>query len=194
MFLCLRKGVLLLIEGGIIFVGCILDDPLAFPDLCCKSMVVFVEASDILVVVVVLEGRDQSSDDDILLQPFQFIDLLRYGCLDQYSDRLLEGSGGKPRISEQRNLGESEQKLGSDCLLHPISRHLIILLLEFDDIDDISREEGSVSGIRNLYLGEHLSDDELDMLRVDRLPLRGVDLLDVVDDVRLGLERSGDIH
>ena len=56
-------------------------------------------------------------------------------------------------------------------------------ILEVDPVDLLALEEVGVAGVVDLDLLQHLPDDHLDMLVVDRHALQPVDLLDLVDEV-----------
>ena len=54
-------------------------------------------------------GRDQLTDDDILLQADQRIDLALDGCFGEDTGGFLEGSRRHERLSSQRCLGNTQQ-------------------------------------------------------------------------------------
>src|SRR5439155_11654005 len=61
----------------------------------------------------------------------------------------------------------------------------VVDLLEVEAIDELRREEVAVAGLVDPDLPEHLPDDDLDVLVVDRDALAAVDLLDFLDQVAL---------
>ena len=56
-------------------------------------------------------------------------------------------------------------------------------VLELEAVEELHRQKLGVTGLFDADLAEHLADDDLDVLVVDRHTLAPVDLLDLVDHV-----------
>ena len=59
------------------------------------------------------------------------------------------------------------------------------MLLELEAVDELGRQQVDVARLVDADLAEHLPDDDLDVLVVDRDALAPVDLLDLLDQVAL---------
>ena len=67
----------------------------------------------------------------------------------------------------------------------PSARTRLLYLLEIETIDQLGREQVGVARLVDADLAEHLPDDDLDVLVVDRDALALVDLLNFLDEVAL---------
>ena len=54
-------------------------------------------------------GRNELTDDDVLLEALQVVDLLAQGGFGKHAGGLLEGGCGQPGIGCQRSLGDAHQ-------------------------------------------------------------------------------------
>src|SRR5262245_50466907 len=140
------------------------------------------------VVLQASGGRDQLPDDHVLLQAHQPVALALEGGVGEHLGRLLEGGGREEGLGGERRLGDPE-----DDLLGPRRRlRLLALELLVDRVEDqavlqLTRQQlGRALGLHP-HLLQHLANDQLDVLVVDVDALRAVDLLDLGDDVDLGL-------
>src|SRR5438067_7014693 len=139
------------------------------------------------VVVETGPGRDQPADDHVLLQTAQLIGLAGDGRLGQHPGGLLEGGRRDEAVGRQRRLGDAEQHgLGGGRTL-ALAQHPLVLLLEDELVDQLAHHELGVAHLFDAHATQHLADDDLDVLVVDRHALQPVDLLDFVDQVALQL-------
>jgi hypothetical protein len=67
----------------------------------------------------------------------------------------------------------------------PPSRGPVVDLLEVQPVDQLGRQQLAVARLVDADLAEHLADDDLDVLVVDRDALAAIDLLDFLDEVAL---------
>ena len=131
-------------------------------------------------------GRDELADDDVLLEADQVVLGAVDGGLGQHPGRLLEG-----------RRGEEADDVLSDALVTPSrtvwavagsppsARTRLLCLLELEAVDQLGRQQVDVARLVDADLAEHLPDDDLDVLVVDRDALAPVDLLDLLDQVAL---------
>src|SRR4029077_18844921 len=121
--------------------------------------------------------------DHILLEPVERISLAVDRSFGEYARRLLERGGRDERAGLQRRLGDAEQdgmRLGAFLALLVRTR---VDLIELDLVDLLALDQLGLAGVVDLDLLQHLADDHLDMLVVDRHALQPIDLLDLVDQV-----------
>jgi hypothetical protein len=76
----------------------------------------------------------------------------------------------------------------------PSAFTLVVDPLELVAVDELARAGGRVALLVDADLLEHLADDQLDVLVVDVDALGLVDLLDLVDEVHLGLRPAADLE
>ena len=125
-------------------------------------------------------GRDQLSDNDVLLQTNQLVLPALDGRLGKHPGRLLEGRRGKPRISGQGGLGNPHE-FGS-----PLGRLVALVdeapvgVGEHPLVDLLAGEKLGVAWIPDPDSAGHLSYYQFDVLVVDRHTLVPVYLLDLV--------------
>src|SRR5258706_995644 len=128
-------------------------------------------------------GRDQAADDYVLLQALEEVDLAVDGGVGQHARGLLEGRGRDKRARLQRGFRDAEQdRLGGCWPLALLLEHRVHLV-ELDPIELLALDEVGVTDVGDLDLLQHLTDDHLDVLVVDRHALQPVDVLDLVDQV-----------
>ena len=108
------------------------------------------------------------------------------------------------RVVSWKEAADSHDSVASDALVMPMSSGrpeagvppsattATVLGLEQRTLDELARQELGVAGLDDRDPLEHLADDDLDVLVVDRHTLRAVDLLDLVDEVQLHLARAQD--
>ena len=70
----------------------------------------------------------------------------------------------------------------------------LVLVLELELVDLLAPEELGVARFGDADLAEHLADDDLDVLVVDRHALQAIDFLHLVDEVLLELLRAADVE
>ena len=69
--------------------------------------------------------------------------------------------------------------------LAALGQDAVVDLLEVEAIDQLGRQQVRVARLVDADLAQHLADDDLDVLVVDRHALAAVDLLDFLDQVAL---------
>src|SRR5690606_41358282 len=137
-------------------------------------------------------GRDELTDDDVLLETEQRVALTVNGVLGEHPGGLLEGGRGEPRFCGQRRLRDAEEDGTSRSGLAAFGHDAAVDLLELGTFDHFARQQLSVTGLEDVHPLEHLPHDDLDVLVVDRDTLRLVDLLDLGDEVLLHRARAED--
>src|SRR5207245_6160513 len=96
---------------------------------------------------------------------------------------LLERRGREERRRRERRLRHAEEyRLGRRRLATRRDRAGVDVL-ELEAIEELHREKLGVARLLDADLAEHLPDDDLDVLVVDRHALAAVDLLDLRDQV-----------
>src|SRR5881409_1791423 len=131
--------------------------------------------------------RDQAPDDDVLLEAAQLIRLAGDRRLGEHACRLLERGGRDEAVGRQRRLGDAEEHgLGRGGPL-ALSDDPLVLLLKRELVHELAHDELRVSDLLDADAPEHLPDDDLDVLVVDRDALQAVDLLHLVHQVALQL-------
>src|SRR4029079_2465610 len=128
-------------------------------------------------------GRNESPDDDVLLEALQHVGLTEDSSVGQYSGGLLEGGRRDEGAGLQARLGDAEQHRLPGRRLAPLRLDRGVGVLEVDPVHLLPLEEVGRAWIVHLGLLQHLPDDYLDMLVVDGDALQPVDLLDLVDEV-----------
>src|SRR3954452_8483896 len=140
-------------------------------------------------------GRDQLADDDVLLETDQVVAGAVDGGLREHPGRLLEGGRGEERRGVERRLGHAEQHGLRRRRLAALGQDLVVGLLEIEAVDQLGRQLLQVARLVDPDLLEHLADDDLDVLVVDRDALAAVDALDLADEIALdgGLAAAGGV-
>ena len=88
--------------------------------------------------------------------------------LGQHARRLLEGGGGEERRRVQRGLGHAQQhRLGRGGLA-ALGDDAVVDLLEVELVDELERQLLRVARLIDAHLAQHLANDDLDVLVVDR--------------------------
>src|SRR6266508_112213 len=127
--------------------------------------------------------RDQAADDDVLLEAFERVDLAVDRGLGEHPRGLLERRRRDERAGLQRGLGDAEQDRVADRLLLAFGPHLHVDLVHLDLVDLLALDQVGFTGVVDFDLLQHLADDHLDVLVVDRHALQPIDVLDLVDQV-----------
>ena len=137
---------------------------------------------------------DQLPDDDVLLEALEAVVLALDRGLGEHPRRLLEGGGGQPRLGRERRLRDPHElgttlgralALGHEPLVH---------VGELPGVSLLTRQERRVTRLRHGDPAEHLADDDLDVLVVDRHALLPVHLLHLVAEVLLGGPDAVDVQ
>nr|AHE14899.1 hypothetical protein asmbl_7 [uncultured bacterium] len=137
-------------------------------------------------------GRDQLPDDHVLLEAEQAVALALDRGVGEHLGRLLEGRGRQPRLRRQRRLGDPHQHRAGRGRLAALGDDPTVLGLEQRPLDQRTGQELRRARVDDGHPLQHLADDHLDVLVVDRHALAAVDLLDLADQVQLHLARAHD--
>src|SRR3954454_20663962 len=113
-------------------------------------------------------GRDELADDHVLLEADEVVLGAVDGGLGQHSRRLLEGSGSKERGRVERRLGDAQQNRLGGCRLAALGDDAVVYLLEVELVDELERQLLRVARLVDAHLAQHLPNDDLDVLVVDR--------------------------
>ena len=101
------------------------------------------------------------------------------------------------RVVSWKDAADSHDSVASEALVMPMSSGRAdagappsattrrLLVLEPRTVDQLARQQVGVAVLDDGHLPQHLPDDDLDVLVVDRHTLRAVDLLHAVDEVHL---------
>src|SRR5256885_3722704 len=128
-------------------------------------------------------GWDELADDDVLLETKEPVLLAHDRGLGEDAGRLLEGRSREEARSRERRLRDAEQDRLSRRGLAARGDRARVDVLELEPVEELHRKKLGVAGLLDADLAEHLADDDLDVLVVDRHTLAPVDLLDLVDHV-----------
>ena len=107
------------------------------------------------------------------------------GGLGEHPGRLLEGRGREERRRVERCLRHAEEHGLGGGRLAALGQDPVVRLLELEAVDELGRQQIDVARLIDADLPEHLPDDDLDVLVVDRDALALVDLLDLLHQVAL---------
>ena len=107
------------------------------------------------------------------------------GGLGEHPGRLLEGRRGEEARRVERRLGHAQQHGLGRRRLAALGQDAVVVLLELEAIHELGRQQVDVARLVDADLAEHLADDDLDVLVVDRDALAAVDLLDLLHQVAL---------
>src|SRR5262245_56390862 len=127
--------------------------------------------------------RYQATDDDVLLEAFECVDLPIDRRLGEHARGLLERSRRDERPRLQRSLGDTEQHRVADGRLLALLVRPRVDLVELDLVDLLALDQIGFASIIDLDLLQHLANDDLDVLVVDRHALQAIDVLDLVDQI-----------
>src|SRR5665647_88293 len=137
-------------------------------------------------------GRDELSEDDVLLEAEQRVGLGMDRRIRQNSGGLLEGRRRQPGLGCQRSLGDTHQLGPTGGRLVALGLHTTVLGLEATALGKLAGQQVGIAGLDDRDATEHLTDDDLDVLVVDRDTLLAVDALDLVHQVHLHLTWAED--
>src|SRR5262245_621354 len=112
-------------------------------------------------------GRNKPSDDDVLLQALERIDLAVDGGFGEHARGLLEGRRREHRTRLQARLGDAQQNRASLGRLAGCFGGLGIGLFELDQVDLFAGQQRRRAALLDLHLLQHLAHDHFDMLVVD---------------------------
>src|SRR3954463_10419363 len=147
---------------------------------------------DVPVAADARTSRDPLPDDHVLLEPEQAVALALDRGVGEHLGRLLERGRGQPRLRRQRRLGDPHQHRAGRGRLAAFGDDTAVLGLEQRPLDQRTGQELGRTRVDDGHPLQHLPDDHLDVLVVDRHTLAAVDLLDLADQVQLHLARAHD--
>src|SRR6476661_10874846 len=137
-------------------------------------------------------GRDELSEDDVLLEAEQRVGLGLHGGLREHAGRLLEGRGRQPRLGRQRGLGDPHELGTTGSRTATLGHDATVLVLEATTLGELAGQQVGVAGLDDRHATQHLAHDDLDVLVVDRHTLLAVHALDLVHQVLLRSARAED--
>ena len=129
---------------------------------------------------------DLATDNHVLLQALEVVDATRDSARDKYASRILEGCGRQERVGVDGDLGDTEEHLSEFGWLLAFGEDASVLFRGSGAADDIASYEAGVARFVNHHAGEHLANDNFEMLGGDFVTLSGVNRKDIVQDVALG--------
>src|SRR5262245_16069938 len=127
--------------------------------------------------------RDQAADDDVLLEAFERVDLAVDRGFGEHARGLLERRRRDERARLQRGLGDAEQHRMADGRLLALFVRPRVDLVELDLVDLLALDQLGLARVVDLHFLQHLANDHLDMLVVDRNALQPIDVLDLVNEI-----------
>jgi hypothetical protein len=149
---------------------------------------------DVAVLGHARSGRDKLSDDDVLLQAQQRINLSLDGRFGQHACGFLEGRGGQEGFGGQRGLCDTEQRPFTRCGTQALLFRTKVLGFKLEHVNHGTRQHVGVTRLVDFHLAEHLPDDDLDVLVVDVNALEAVHLLDLLKQVVLDSQNALDLQ
>ena len=114
------------------------------------------------------------------------------------SDLAWSEASVRTRVVSWKEAADSHESVAREAFVMPISigpglgRRIPfvdqppVLLTKLLSVDEFCRKERRITRTDNLYLAQHLTHDQLDVLVVDVDALATIDLLDLFDEVPLG--------
>src|SRR6478609_2487284 len=137
-------------------------------------------------------GRDELTDDDVLLEAEQRVATTAHRRLGEHAGRLLEGGGREPRVGRERRLRDAHELGTAGGRLATLRHGPAVRVLEAAALGELARQEVRVARVEDRDPTQHLAHDDLDVLVVDVHALGAVDLLDLVHQVLLRGARAED--
>ena len=110
------------------------------------------------------------------------------GRLGEHPRGLLERRRRQPRVGGQRRLGDPHELGTTLGRLLALGHEIAVGLGELAGVGLLARQVRRVTRLRHADPAQHLADDHLDVLVVDRHALLAVHLLHLVAEVLLGLD------
>ena len=142
--------------------------------------------------------RDELTDNNVLLEAKQRVDLALDGSFGQDARGLLERCSGQEGLGRQRRLGDTHKGGRAGCQLElglagvDAGLYFLVVILELEQVNDRTRQHLGIPGVLYLDLAHHLTHNNLDMLIVDVNALLAVNLLDFLDEVVMHRTRVTD--
>src|ERR1700756_3677182 len=160
------------------------------------SLFHFWRETHVAVVLHAGPGRDEASDDDVLFQAAQVIDLAVDAGFGEHARGLLERRGGDEGVGGERSLRDAEEQRTAGGRLAALGNHALVLFAEGELVDLLFEQEARVAHVFDLHPAHHLTNNHFDVLVRDVDALEPVDFLDFVHQVSLQLffaEHSQDV-
>src|SRR6476620_4520368 len=139
----------------------------------------------IAILIEAGSGRNKSSHDYIFLQAQELIFLAVDRGFGQHACCLLERSRRNKAVRRQCSLRNTQEHRLAQGRLAAVVQNTLVFIFERETTHLTARQELRVSWILNSNLPQHLPNDYLDMLVVDRHPLQAIHVLDFVDQILL---------
>src|ERR1700682_4578 len=127
--------------------------------------------------------RDESADDDILLEAAQIVFKSPHRGFGQHAGGLLERRRGDERLGREGGLGDAQQHRLQPCRLLAVVFRTIVDVERARAVELLAAQQRRLAGLLHLGLAQHLADDHLDVLVVDLHTLQAVDVLDLAHQV-----------
>src|SRR5580693_5048047 len=141
----------------------------------------------VAVVLHARSGRDEASDDDVLFQAAQVIDLAVDAGFGEHARGLLERRGGDEGVGRERSLRDAQQQRTARGRLAALRNHALVLFAEGELVGLLFEQEPGIAHVFDLHPAHHLPHNHFDVLVGDVHALEPVDFLDFVHQVRLQL-------
>src|SRR5690606_33922135 len=116
---------------------------------------------DVAVAGQARTGRDELTDDDVLLEADQRVGLGVDRRVREDSRRLLEGRRRQPGLRGQRGLGDAHELRTAGGRVTALLDHTTVLLLELRALDQLAGQQLGVAGLDDRHPAQHLPDDDL---------------------------------
>src|SRR5690606_6742834 len=139
-------------------------------------------------------GGDALTDDDVPLEAAQRGTLASPRSLAAHAGPPPGGGGRRPPTGCARPLTGAQRLGATRCRALALGDSRAVDRLVALEVDHLTRQQGRVGVVDDSDLAEHLANDDLDVLVVDRHTLRAVNTLDAVDEVTLHLAGTHDTH
>src|SRR5690606_25012824 len=136
-----------------------------------------------LVISHTRTGRNQTADNDVLLQTTQLVALAHDGSLGEHAGGFLEGSRRDEGVGRQRSLGDAQQHVLVRGRNTAFGDHAIVFVQQLGALHLFTGDEVGVTRVNDVHATQHLTDDHFNVLVVDLHALQTVNVLHFVDDV-----------
>ena len=166
-----------------------------------KDRLVHVVDLFVMTVAVFLQTRacrNQLTDQNVLLQTGQRIDLTLDCSIGQDTRGLLEGCSGQERLGSQCSLCDTHEYRRSGCkgqsgfaCVHALL-YLLVCIFQLENGQHCARQQIGVACVLNLDLAHHLTNNNFNMLVVQIYTLLTVYLLNFLQQVILNGTRIQD--
>ena len=111
--------------------------------------------------------RDELTDDNVLFETVERVDLTLNCSIGENTSGLLEGCSGEEGIGSERSLGDTEEDSLALCRLFALCFCLCVRILVVEHIHGGTGHEIGIARIVDTNLTHHLTCDNFDVLIVD---------------------------